>query len=247
MTQDAIERSTFGFRPLYMQVRDVMMSRLIDGIWKPGTIIPSEIDLAREMDVSQGTVRKALDSMTAENLLVRRQGRGTFVAEMEESNILFQFFRLESDATSGSKNFPESQVVSVSSRNANEFEMSSLKAEVGEKIWHVERRRLLDGQAVVVESIFAKESSFPALGDTAPMPNNLYRLYSETYGKTIAKADEKLKAINANANDAKHLNCEQGTALLLIERIGFGLNGEPLELRLSRCLTANFHYRNTLR
>src|SRR6185437_16486774 len=99
---------TFSYRPLYIQVKDSLIRRLIDGAWQPGQIIPSETDLAREIGVSQGTIRKALDTMTAENLLVRRQGRGTYVAEPAESRILFQYFRIVPD--SGEASFPDSRI-----------------------------------------------------------------------------------------------------------------------------------------
>src|SRR5690606_120113 len=100
----------FAYKPLYVQVRDTLVRRLIDGLWQPGQLIPSEIELAREVGVSQGTIRKALDAMTTENLLVRRQGRGTYVAEPEDGRMLFQFFRLVQDGVA--RSFPTSQVQS---------------------------------------------------------------------------------------------------------------------------------------
>src|SRR3546814_14076323 len=76
-----------GFKPLYQQVKDLLIGRLIGSYWKPGDLLPSEMQLAEELGVSQGTVRKALDEMTADNLLVRRQGRGTYVAEPDQEQI----------------------------------------------------------------------------------------------------------------------------------------------------------------
>ncbi|MBA4333713.1 MAG: hypothetical protein C0420_01800 [Methylobacterium sp.] len=99
-----------GFRPLYRQVKANFVRRLVEGVWAPGTALPSEGQLASEIGVSQGTVRKALDELAAENLLVRRQGRGTFVAEHDEQRILFQFFKLVPD--DGVARFPDSTVLS---------------------------------------------------------------------------------------------------------------------------------------
>jgi GntR family transcriptional regulator len=96
------------------------MRRLVEGAWLPGMLLPSEMELARQLNVSQGTVRKALDSMTADNLLLRRQGRGTYVAEPEESRIMFQFFRLSPDE--GSPNFPDSQVLSTGTASPTKTE-----------------------------------------------------------------------------------------------------------------------------
>ena len=115
MSQTA-ETTAFAYRPLYAQVKDRLVRRLIDGAWQPGQLIPSEMELARELGVSQGTIRKALDAMTAENLLLRRQGRGTYVAEPEDSRILFQFFRLMPDG--GEPVFPTSRILARSAAAA---------------------------------------------------------------------------------------------------------------------------------
>ena len=64
-----------GFRPLYRQVRDILVKRIADGVWQPGQILPSESEVAADLGVSQGTARKALDSLTADHFVVRRQGR----------------------------------------------------------------------------------------------------------------------------------------------------------------------------
>ena len=90
--------ATLGYRPLYRQVKELLMKRLSDGSWTPGQLLPSEPDIAADLGVSPGTVRKALDEMSAESLLVRRQGRGTFVARHDDERILFQFFRLVPDS-----------------------------------------------------------------------------------------------------------------------------------------------------
>ncbi len=95
--EQAAGAEALGFRPLYRQVKAIFVRRLVEGVWSPGTALPSEGQLASEIGVSQGTVRKALDELAAENLLVRRQGRGTFVAEHDERRILFQFFKLVPD------------------------------------------------------------------------------------------------------------------------------------------------------
>ena len=98
-----------GFRPLYRQVRDLLVRRIADGIWQAGQPLPSESEIALDLGVSQGTVRKALDEMTAENLVVRRQGRGTYVARHDDARILFQFFKLVPDT--GERSFPESRML----------------------------------------------------------------------------------------------------------------------------------------
>jgi GntR family transcriptional regulator len=76
---DAATIGTPAFSPLYQQIKSLILKSLQDGEWKPGDLIPSELELAARYRVSQGTVRKAIDELAADNLLVRRQGKGTFV------------------------------------------------------------------------------------------------------------------------------------------------------------------------
>jgi GntR family transcriptional regulator len=235
----------FSYRPLYLQVKDSLVRRLIDGAWQPGQLIPSEIDLAREIGVSQGTVRKALDAMTGENLLVRRQGRGTFVAEPEESRILFQFFRLVPDG--GERSFPASIVISRSTEIAGAITGQLLGVAEGTALQRVERVRTIEGRPLIAEIIRLPASRVPEFDALADIPNNVYRLYSERWGITIARASERLKAIPADAGDARQLGVAPGTPLLEIARVAYDLENKPVEYRVSRCLTDGVHYASDLR
>ena len=241
----ASSASAFGFKPLYMQVKDRLVRRLIDGSWQPGQLIPSEFELARELGVSQGTVRKALDTMTAENLLRRRQGRGTFVAEPEESRILFQFFRLAPDR--GERSFPDSRQVKGARGRATRKEAGLLGLAQGDDVWRMERVRTFGAEPLLVETITLPAARFPGFDTIGQIPNNVYRLYSQRWGITIGGASERLKAIAATAADATALGCERGTPLLEITRTAYDLENRVTELRVSRCLTAQAHYRSELR
>lgn len=234
--------TNIGFKPLYAQVKDQLIRRLVDGTWQPGMNIPSEQELARQLSVSQGTVRKALDAMTAENLLVRRQGRGTFVAEPEDARILFQFFRLTDDNGTGEDAFPQSRLLSCTTEPATEQEAVALSISPGSEVWRIERVRQIRGQSIIAESITIPAATYPGFADLSEIPNNIYRLYSTRWGITIAKADEQLKAILCNERDAAALGCAVGEPLLLITRIARDLEGNPVELRTSRCLTTDTHY-----
>ena len=119
------EMESLGFKPLYQKVRETLTQRIADGRWKAGQIVPSETQIAADLGVSQGTIRKALDDMTAARLLVRRQGRGTFVATHDEARILFQFFKLKPD--NGAGVFPESEVLGVVTGAASAEEASKLR------------------------------------------------------------------------------------------------------------------------
>jgi GntR family transcriptional regulator len=242
---EALETAGFSYRPLYVQVKDSLVRRLIDGAWQPGQLIPSEIELAREIGVSQGTVRKALDAMTDENLLVRRQGRGTFVAEPEEGRILFQFFRLVPDT--GERSFPNSRIVARKSGKASAAEAAALAIRAGADTTRFERVRTIMDKPLVVETVILPAARFPGFDTIEEIPNNVYRLYSQRWGITIARASEKLKAVPATVSDAAQLNCAKGVPLLEINRVAYDLEAKPVELRVSRCLTDGIHYSSDLR
>lgn len=236
--------ASVGFRPLYLQVREELTRHLAAGRWQPGTALPSEQELARELGVSQGTVRKALDAMTAERILVRKQGRGTFVAEFEESRILFQFFRLYPDQ--GERLFPVSRVLRVAKDTANSAEAAALGIEHGSEVWRLFRVRFHGDEPMLRESISLPVGRFPGFDQPAEIPNNVYRLYSERWGITITSAAEKLKAVLASAEDARALGCAKGAPLLEIVRTAFDINRRPVEFRVSRCLTHRMHYASNL-
>lgn len=244
MSEMARER-TFAFRPLYRQVKESLVRRLVEGTWLPGQLIPSEMELARELGVSQGTVRKALDSLAGENLLIRKQGRGTYVAEPEESRILFNFFRLVPD--SGERAFPSSRVLRRAKTTARAAEATALGVAKGSGIWRIERVRALGDEPLLVETIALPAARFPGLDGYGEIPNNVYRLYSQGWGITIASAREKLKAVAASARDAACLGCAPATPLLEISRVAFDLEQNAVELRVSRCLTGRAHYLSELK
>src|ERR671932_678209 len=143
--------SPLGYRPLYRQVRALLVRRLAEGVWQPGQLLPSEGQLAAELGVSQGTVRKALDALTAERLLVRRQGRGTFVAEHDEQRILFHFFKLMPDA--GTPSFPESRILTTGAAQADADERDRLGLGPEAVVVRVRRLRALGGLLAIVEDI----------------------------------------------------------------------------------------------
>src|SRR3954467_3090894 len=89
--------TTPAFRPLYEQIKILLTQCLVAGEWKPGEAIPSELELAARYQVSQGTVRKAIDELAGENIVVRRQGRGTFVASHNEPSYQYRFMRMFPD------------------------------------------------------------------------------------------------------------------------------------------------------
>lgn len=232
-------------KPLYRQVRGLLVDRMIKRVWRPGESLPSEMQLAAELGVSQGTVRKALDDLVAQNLLVRRQGRGTFVNEHDQQRSLFRFFKLVSD--SGEHRLPTSRLLSIKSGPASPDEAAALGLRRGNRVVRIVRVRFLDERPTIFECISVPAALFPDLGRGQPLPNTLYALYAERFGVMVAAAREQLRAVAAGAAAARHLGLRAGVPLLEIRRVAIALDGRPVELRVSLCETGHCRYESLLR
>jgi len=195
---------------------------------------------------SQGTVRKALNELADENLVVRRQGRGTFVASHTPEESLFRFFHLRGD--DGSWREPDGTVISSRTEKATRALADKLGIERGERLIAIKRVRHFGARAVIVEEIYVSADLFPDLGRVPgeELPNTLYHYYQSRYGLTVGRATERLKAVAADADDARILEIAPGAPLLAIERTAYGIDDTILEIRVSRCLTDIYHYVNRL-
>lgn len=234
------ENNTTHFLPLYVQVKQLLVRRLIENVWTPGMSLPSESQLAAELKVSQGTVRKALDEMAAERLVVRRQGKGTFVAEHTQDKTLFHFFRLVD--LENQRQLPESVVLKVETAPANALEMKRLGLQADDQVTRVIRVRKLENVPVIHETLSVPQALFPDLAAKQPLPNSFYTLYQRDYGLSVVKAVERLTAVAAEAEEVAQLQVDAGTPLLQIERTACALDGRAIELRVSRCVTEHHQY-----
>ena len=232
--------------PLYMQVKALLIDKISGGEWQPGKVIPSEISLAAELGVSQGTVRKAITDLVESNILRRKQGLGTFVSTHDSDRALFHFFHIVDD--DDHKVLPESRVMACRSGKASRLEAAKLGLSPGDEIIRIERVRYLASVPTIVETITLQGRFFQSLGKTGKtdLPNTLYEFYEQQFGITIQTSQERLRAIAASGRDAALLDLEAGTPLLEIERIALTLDKTPVEWRISRCSTRSHYYENTL-
>ncbi len=233
-----------GFRPLYQQVREMFLRRISDGTWEPGRLLPSEQALAVELGVSQGTVRKALDSLAADNLLERRQGKGTYVAAVTPERSLFQFFRIARPG--GERLTPSSGTAKTRVRAATGEERQRLGLSPGTEVIEIERTRAVDDKPIILETIIVARDRFPGL-EGGDIPNALYALYQSEYGVNVTAANEELRAQAASTDEAAQLGIAEGTPLLAIDRLAYDLDGKPVEWRRSLCDTRELVYAVTLR
>ena len=235
-----------AFSPLYQQIKTLLTRSLQGGEWNPGQAIPSEVELAARYKVSQGTVRKAIDELAADNLLVRRQGKGTFVATHGEERVQYRFLRLMPDV--GEPGGAERRFIDCRRQRAPADVARALELKSGDSVVQVRRVLSFDGVAVVFDDIWLPGALFKGLtaerlGDyRGPM----YHLFETEFGVRMLRADEKIRAVAADAAAAEQLAVAPGHPLLLVERLSLTYGDQPVELRRGLYNTASHHYRNVL-
>ena len=234
------------FSPLYQQVKETLVARLGRGDWAPGASLPSEMDLALEFGVSQGTVRKAIDALAADNLLVRRQGRGTFVSTHDEAVAQFRFLRIRPDQ--GDPKQPESKVLSVVKMRAPVEVAAQLILKNNDWVYLVKRLLSFDAKPTVLDEIWLSAVRFKGLSlDRINAYNGpLYGLFESEFKTRMVRCEERLRALPAEADEAHALAIDVGDAVLVVERVSFGYDDEPVEVRKGYCLTHKYHYINSL-
>jgi len=234
------------FSPLYRQIKDLLLDGLRAGEWRPGEAIPSEIELAARFGVSQGTVRKAIDELASENLLVRRQGKGTFVATHGEPQVRFRFLRLTPD--SGEAVAAERELLDFRRARASAELARLLELKPGEPMIMLKRRIAFDGIPVLLEEVWLPGNRFKGVTAAAITEHQgaLYNLFETEFGTRMVRAEERLKAVPADAAAAALLGVEPGHALLQVERLSFTYGDTPVEWRKGVYKTDRHYYRSEL-
>ena len=235
-----------SFSPLYEQIKAMILTSLQAAEWLPGAAIPSEMELAARYAVSQGTVRKAIDELAAQNLLVRRQGKGTFVATHQEDDWQYRFLRLAPD--SGEKFHLTNEFLVCVKAKANAHIANLLKLKAGDSIIHIERVQSFAGKPVVFEEIWLSGARFKGLDLEVlnAWHGPVYALYESQFATHMVRAEEKIKAVAADEILAGHLHLPVGAPLLSVERVAFTYGNKPVEIRHARYDTSEQHYENRL-
>ena len=236
-----------SFQPLYLQIKQLVTQSLDAGEWHPGESIPSETDLALRYKVSQGTVRKAIDALAAENIVVRRQGKGTFVAtHTEEQSSMFRFLRIR--RREGSDEYPNSRLLDLRRGKATAEVARLLLLKPGEAV--VLMRRVLEygGAPVVLDDITVPAMLFKGLTRARfdAYRGSIYGFFESQFGVRMLRAEERITALAADAASASILNVRSGTPLLAVERVAYTYGDRPVEVRRGLCTTSDHYYLNQL-
>lgn len=225
-------------RPLYLQVRDVLVQRIIVGHWKPGATLPNETQLAQQLGISIGTVRKALDLMEVERIVTRRQGRGTFVNDYASAETTFpfsMFHNFEGQRISGRK-----RARAITRAPAGVDEAARLGLRRGEEVIRVERLREHDDQVFMTEVCLLPARFFTRL----PEDFGSYRLsaLAQMNAILVGRADERVDIALADAQMAQDLAVAVDTPLLRLDRVIFSDHEDALEWRVAHCFMRNERY-----
>ena len=234
------------FSPLYQQIKALITRSLQSGEWKPGEMIPSEVELAARFKVSQGTVRKAIDELSAENLVVRRQGKGTFVATHHEARAQFRFLRLASD--SGETHNPDNRIIDVRRLRAPAEIARLLELKSGDSVIFIKRIQSFAGAPTIVDELWLPGLLFKGLTAERLVEYRgpMYGLFESEFGTRMIRAAEQVRAVGANPEAAALLSVTPETPLLSVERISYSYGDRPVEVRRSLYLTTVHHYQNAL-
>lgn len=245
----AMSGITPAFSPLYQQIKGLILNSLRVGEWKPGEGIPSEMDLAARFRVSQGTVRKAIDELAAENLLLRRQGKGTFVATHAEQQVQFRFLKLVPDSGNrGSEGPAQRDIIECRRTRASADVTRALALRASDTVLQVRRVLSFGGTPIILEDIWLPATPFTGL--TAERLTSyqgpMYALFETEFNVRMVRAEEKIRAVPAQDIHITLLNVKRDTPLLSVERIAYTYQNEPIELRRGYYRTDTHYYYNAM-
>lgn len=232
--------------PLYEQIKQLITRSLVEGEWSPGAMIPSEMALAQRFQVSQGTVRKAINVLVMENVLMRRQGKGTFVVTHADDGTTYRFLHLRNLA--GEQAYPQSEFIGFGHGQADAQVARRLGVDTGSALVNLQRVLTLAGQAVVYDDIRLPARLLKGISSAMVEEHvnahkgTLYSLYETQYQIRIIAAQERIRGALADSHLAALLGVVVGAPLLAIERVAFSYKQQAVEWRMSYVNTAQHYY-----
>ena len=235
-----------GSRPLYKEVKLALTRLLSSGEIGAGEAIPTEKQLCEQYGVSIGTVRKAIDELVTERILIRQQGRGTFLATYSEERMLNYFWHIV--RKDGVREIPIVQTLSFEEARASAKTAKDLSIGVGDEIFRINNFLILGGEPVLFDEIEIARAMFPTLTEDifAKRDSTVYGFYQSAFGINVIRTFDKLGAVAADVTTAKRLGVPLGMPLLEIRRVAYTFEDQPVESRRSLMITEKYEYYNTL-
>ena len=227
----------------YEEVKQKITEDLVRGRYPMGQALPAEKDLSKELDVSIGTLRKAVDELVAEGIVVRRQGRGTYVAEHDLKRLLYYFFHVVKHDVDKKAN-PRVDLVSLNTAVATKEEASKLNIKEGAPVWRLVNCLYLEERCVMIDQITLDKKRFKNLtrAEFINREGSIYQLYQMKYGQTVVRSSERLRASLVSKQHAEWLHIKPNSPVLVIRRVALGIQDDPIEWRISTLNTNQYEY-----
>jgi len=215
--------------PIYYQIREQLRQRILSGSLKPGDPLPTEAQICAECGVSRMTARQALGQLASEGLIVRRRGRGSFVAPptatfREDSPALLSYtaFVGQLGLQAGAR-VRRQHVVPASGQAAAQLQLPE-----GEPVIEIVRVRLIDGEAMSLETSHLPQRLFPTLVQLDLTDRSLYRVLEETFGVTPTHAQDTTELAAAGELEAQELGLRPGVPVVLSTRVTYTAQDLPI-------------------
>jgi GntR family transcriptional regulator len=233
-------------QPLYNTVRSLILIKLRNGEWKPGDKIPTEPELAKLFSVSVGTVRKAVEDLVSEQVLIRRARIGTTVSTHEKYNQFSTFFNFFN--RSNSEMLVEPKLLSFKRVLANKEIGTALGVKGGEGLFVIDNLRLIEGKAVMFDRIWLPQKKFMKLTENGftNRKGSIYSLYQSQFMMTIVRINEQVEAIQAPEFVRLELGLKKSDPVLKISRYAYTYGDEVVEFRNRYVNTSICLYQNEI-
>ena len=227
---------------LYKEVQRQMLLALAAEEWQPGEAIPAEKHLCERFSVSIGTLRKAIDELVAEGILIRHQGRGTFVATHNRDQHWFRYFKIARHDSP--KTYPSPTLVDFAKRKADKEACEKLGIAGASKVFQFTNLMSLNNEVALVDEITLPEALFAGLTkiQLQQRPSTLYNFYQAEFGLNVIRIEERLRATAASVTHAELLGIAPGIPLLTVRRVAYSYNDQPVEWRISYVNTERYEY-----
>lgn len=226
--------------PLYKSIKAEFTRTLIGDAIRTGTALPTERELAQRYGVSVGTVRRALDELVSEKVLVRQQGRGTFLAPFDTRRMLNSFWHIR--RKDGEAEAPIVRTLDFGRDSAEHVVAQRLGIAPGAAVYGIVNLMLMGGRPVLVDNLNIPCALFPGLTleHFIARDATIYDLYRDSFGVNIVMTEDHVSAVGADRATAKLLGRPVGTPLLEIVRVAYTFGERPVEFR--RSLLDSQHY-----
>lgn len=231
-----------GSLPLYKSIKLELTRAISGGKIQGGAALPTEKELSERYGVSVGTVRRAMADLVAEKVLVRQQGRGTFLAPFDSTRMLNSFWHIV--RKDGVREVPIVQTLRFEESTANEHTAARLKIKPGDPIYWIVNLMLMGGSPMLLDGLHVPKALFPGLthAQFVERDSTIYDLYRNAFGVTVVKTVDQVSAVAADSDTAKKLDLALGTPLLEIVRVAYTFDERPVELRRSLLYTEKYEF-----